>query len=99
MVRRRDNRRARLPNRSHRPASWSHAQRVAYANDLADTDHLAINASENDAKGADGPDQWRPRSRDSWRRYARVWDRIKAKWYLSVTRTEWAALVEMAATC
>jgi hypothetical protein len=80
--------------------SWSHAQRVAYANDLADTDHLvAINASENESKGADGPDQWRPPSRDSWCRYALVWDRIKAKWHLSVTRTEWAALVEMAATC
>lgn len=32
-------------------------------------------------------------------RYALVWDHIKAKWHLSATPTEWAALVAMAATC
>ena len=28
-----------------------------------------------------------------------IWDRIKAKWHLSATPTEWKTLVAMAATC
>jgi hypothetical protein len=80
--------------------SWTHAQRVAYANDLADTDHLvAILLSENRSKGDRGPDAWRPPNRGSWCRYALDWDHIKAKWHLSATRSEWTALVQMAATC
>jgi hypothetical protein len=80
--------------------SWSQSQRVAYANDLVDQDHLVpILASENESKGADGPDQWKPPSHGAWCRYALVWDHIKAKWHLSATASEWAALEQMAATC
>ena len=80
--------------------SWTHAQRVVYANDLADADHLVpILAAENESKGDDGPEGWRPPSRGAWCRYALDWDRIKAKWHLSATPAEWAALGEMHATC
>ncbi len=80
--------------------SWTHAQRIAYANDLADADHLVpILAGENESKGDDGPDGWRPPSRSAWCRYALDWDRIKATWHLSATVSEWNAVVEMAATC
>jgi hypothetical protein len=79
---------------------WSPARRVAYANDLADPGHLiAIDASENREKGDDGPEAWRPPNPRSWCRYAITWDRIKAKWHLTATPAEWAALVLMAATC
>jgi hypothetical protein len=80
--------------------SWTHAQRVAYANDLADPDHLVpILTHENESKIDEGPDGWKPPNRAAWCLYARVWDRIKAKWHLSATAAEWNALVAMAATC
>ena len=80
--------------------SWSQSQRVAYANDLADTDHLVpIALSENRSKGDRGPEAWKPPAPSSWCRYALDWDHIKAKWHLSATPTEWTALVAMAATC
>jgi hypothetical protein len=80
--------------------SWTRARRVAYANDLTDENHLVlIDASENQSKGADGPDEWRPLKRSSWCQYALAWDYVKAKWRLTATPSEWAALREMAATC
>jgi len=80
--------------------AWTHDQRVAYANDLDDKDHLvAILASENEAKGDSGPDAWRPPALAAWCRYALDWDRIKAKWHLSATPAEWTALEQMAVNC
>ena len=48
--------------------SWTQAQRVAFANDLVDQDHLVpIPAWENEAKGDSGPDTWKPPTRvTSW---------------------------------
>ena len=80
--------------------AWTAAQRVAYANDLADAGHLiAIPLGENRSKGDDGPEGWRPPARASWCAYAQTWTSIKARWGLSATPAEWAALLEMAATC
>jgi hypothetical protein len=80
--------------------SWTHDQRVAYANDLADKDHLVpILAAENESKSDSGPDEWKPPSPAAWCRYALDWDRIKAKWHLTATPTEWTALQQMAAMC
>ena len=80
--------------------SWTPARRVAYANDLADADHLVpIVASENEAKGDSSPDEWKPPDRRAWCRYALDWDHIKAKWHLSATAAEWNTLTAMAATC
>ena len=80
--------------------AWTHAQRVAYANDLTDTDHLVpILASENESKGDSGPDQWKPPNHGAWCRYALDWDHIAAKWHLNVTPAEWNAIVAMAANC
>jgi hypothetical protein len=67
---------------------------------LVDADHLvAIAASENESKGADGPDEWRPPRSSAWCRYALAWDRVKAKWHLTATPAEWEALLAMARTC
>jgi hypothetical protein len=80
--------------------AWSHDQRVAYANDLTDPDHLvAIISSENESKGDDGPDAWRPPNRAAWCRYALAWDHIESKWHLSATQSEWNAMLIMAASC
>jgi hypothetical protein len=80
--------------------AWNRAQRVDYANDFTDPDHLVpILGAENEAKGDDGPDAWRPPLRSAWCRYALVWDHIKAKWHLSATASEWNAILQMVATC
>lgn len=80
--------------------AWTGDQRVAFANDLAADDHLiAIPLGLNRSKGDDGPEEWRPPDPGSWCRYARVWTDIKARWGLSATDAEWAAILEMANTC
>ncbi|MDQ1477628.1 MAG: hypothetical protein QOE62_2857 [Actinomycetota bacterium] len=80
--------------------SWTRGQRVAYANDLTEADHLVpILAHENESKRDDGPESWRPPNRSSWCRYALDWDHIKATWHLTATAAEWSALREMSATC
>lgn len=80
--------------------AWTHEERVAFTNDLTETDHLvAILAHENEQKGDHGPETWRPPARSSWCRYALDWDHIKANWRLSATAAEWVALVEMTAGC
>ncbi len=80
--------------------SWSHDQRVAYTNDLTDADHLVpILDAENESKGDDGPESWRPPDHAAWCRYALDWDHIKAKWHLSATTAEWNAVLSMAASC
>ena len=80
--------------------AWTPEQRLAFANDLADNGHLiAIPSAENQSKADDGPDVWRPPSRNAWCAYARLWTAIKARWNLSATPAEWSAILEMAATC
>jgi len=80
--------------------AWTQAQRVAFANDLADPGHLLpILAGENESKGDGGPEAWKPPNTGAWCRYATTWSRIKAKWHLTATAPEWAALEAMAATC
>ena len=80
--------------------AWTPEQRLAFANDLTAPGHLlAIPLGENRAKGDDGPEAWRPPSRAAWCAYAQLWASIKARWDLSATAAEWAALQEMAATC
>ena len=80
--------------------AWSGSERIAYANDVADTDHLlAIPLSENRAKSDSGPEAWRPPDRAAWCHYAEAWSRIKARWNLVATPAEWDALVAMSAGC
>jgi hypothetical protein len=80
--------------------AWSPEQRRAFANDLSNPDHLiALPAGENRSKSDDGPEEWKPPNQSAWCRYAQVWTAIKARWYLTATAAEWAALTQMAATC
>ena len=80
--------------------SWSEERKELYANSLAYPAHLiAVTASANRSKGADGPDGWRPPDRTYWCRYASDWVAIKNEWGLTATEPEAAALREMLETC
>ena len=79
---------------------WSPSRKKAFANDLADADHLiAVTASANRSKGSKAPDEWKPPNQAYWCEYATDWSRIKYNWALTVTTSEYYALQEMLATC
>jgi hypothetical protein len=80
--------------------AWEPTQRLAYANDLTEGDHLiGIPLGENRLKADDGPEAWRPPASSAWCLYARVWTAIKARWNLTASPAEWSAILEMASTC
>ena len=80
--------------------AWDRDRKAAFANDLEFPEHLiAATAKANRAKGADGPEDWRPPDRGYWCKYATDWTTIKGRWGLTATEREFRALEEMLATC
>ncbi len=79
---------------------WDRERKRAYANDLDHPASLQVtDKSLNRTKGKQPPDQWRPDAPAGWCRYAADWIAVKAKWQLTVTQWEVAALREMLDTC
>jgi hypothetical protein len=79
---------------------WNPDEKKAFANDLADADHLiAVTASTNRSKGSRSPDQWKPPNQAYWCDYAKDWARIKYNWGLTATKAEYSALQSMLRTC
>jgi hypothetical protein len=80
--------------------SWDTAMKQAFANDMSDPAHLiAVEDNVNQAKGASGPEEWKPPRVAYWCTYATDWAEIKQQWDLTVTQAEYDALVDMLATC
>lgn len=78
---------------------WSPAKRRAFANDLRRPELITVSHSANIAKGAKGPQSWRPQRRAHWCRYATSWITVKRHYRLFVTRKEKTALLNMLRTC
>ena len=79
---------------------WSANRREQYANYLEDPQHLiAVTASANRSKGAQGPEDWKPAESAYWCQYAVDWIIIKGTWELTVTQQEHTALVQLLNTC
>ncbi|WP_236005178.1 HNH endonuclease family protein [Nonomuraea antri] len=78
---------------------WGEARREQFANDLEGPQVIAVTAASNRSKGDQSPDQWRPPLRSYWCTYSRAWIDIKARYRLTITRAEHAALAEMLTTC
>ncbi|MDP9842788.1 HNH endonuclease family protein [Streptosporangium lutulentum] len=80
-------------------SKWSQARRRAFANDLTRPELIVTSHSVNIAKGAQGPQSWRPPRRGYWCRYATSWITVKHHYRLFVTRQEKVALLNMLRTC
>ena len=84
----------------HGGVFWGRKRRELYANDLSAPEHLmAVQASANREKGAQGPDAWRPPNHAEWCDYGRAWASITERWELMLTWAEFRAIAELLATC
>jgi hypothetical protein len=71
---------------------WTREQRVAYANDLTDPDHLvAVKAGANRSKGARDPGVWLPEANKVW--YINAWWRVKNNYGLTFDAREVRAMI------
>ena len=78
---------------------WSRERRRRFANDLENSELIAVSASSNRSKGDQGPESWKPPRRAAWCLYSRWWVQVKRAWRLTVTRAERTELRNMVATC
>lgn len=80
-------------------AAWTDDQRKAFANDLTRPQLLAVDLTNNRAKGDQDPSHWKPPNHDFWCAYATDWVSVKSYWKLTVTAAEKSALNDMLETC
>ncbi len=78
---------------------WTDNERKAFANDLDRPQLIAVDLTDNRAKGDQDPSQWKPPSHDYWCTYAEDWITVKAYYKLTVTSAEKSALEDMLGTC
>jgi len=79
---------------------WSQEERVAYANDLDNSEVLiAVSAELNREKGAKSPDRWLPPNKDYWCQYIKDWVSIKNKYHLRTRKLEQAKIKEIMKSC
>ena len=85
---------------AHGAAAWTDEQREHYANSLDAPEHLmAVVASANRSKGDKAPHEWLPSERSLRCDYVEDWIRIKARWHLSASQAEHAALSRYLDAC
>ncbi|KAK2840539.1 hypothetical protein FQN49_006179 [Arthroderma sp. PD_2] len=80
-------------------ASWSTADRQAFANDLTNPQLIAVTDNVNQAKGDKGPEEWKPPLESYWCTYSRMWIKVKSVYDLTITSAEKSALTSMLDTC
>ena len=87
---------------AHRSGAWAwdRERKREYYNDLDNSGHLAVvERTVNREKGSQGPEHWKPPNQANWCEYSRNWISVKAKWELTATAAEIAALETMLETC
>ncbi|KAF2495239.1 hypothetical protein BU16DRAFT_425828, partial [Lophium mytilinum] len=80
-------------------ASWTTAQRQAFANDLTNPQLLAVTDNVNEAKSDSGPEDWKPPLTSYYCTYAKMWVKVKYVYDLTITSAEKSALTSMLNTC
>ena len=80
--------------------AWPPERKVAFANQLEDPDELnAVTAGVNEDKADRAPDRWLPPDPAARCWYVAAYARIKARWELTVTPAQWAAIQAVWAGC
>ncbi|SDP84209.1 HNH endonuclease family protein [Lentzea jiangxiensis] len=80
-------------------ASWTTAQRQAFANDMSGPQLIAVTDNVNQAKGDQTPATWKPPLSSYWCTYAKMWVHTKYRWNLSVNSAEKTELTGMLGRC
>jgi hypothetical protein len=80
-------------------ASWTTAQRQAFANDRDHPQLIAVTDNVNQAKGDQTPATWKPPLTSYYCTYAKMWTGVKSYYGLSVNPNEKDALTSMLGTC
>ncbi len=80
-------------------ASWTTAQREAFANDLDSPQLWAVTDNVNQSKGDQTPDTWKPPLQSHWCEYSRAFIHVKYLYDLTVNSAEQGALSDMLGTC
>lgn len=80
-------------------STWGPERRTLFANDLDSPELRVVAAEVAETKGDAGPDQWRPAEEKAWCQYAADWVAVKARYELTVTEAEKAALADMLKPC
>ncbi|MDX8049183.1 HNH endonuclease family protein [Lentzea sp. BCCO 10_0798] len=80
-------------------ASWTTAQRQAFANDMSGPQLIAVTDNVNQAKGDQTPATWKPPLTTYWCTYAKMWVHTKYRWKLSVNSAEKTELTGMLGRC
>ena len=76
---------------------WTQARRVAFANDPAEL--VAVTSAVNNAKSDKGPADWEPAAKAARCTYTRKYVAIKAKWRLTTTAADKAAIARSLVAC
>lgn len=80
--------------------AWSPDRKRAFANDLDDAWSLNATAGAVNQRKADyGPDRWLPPAEATRCTYVAAYAGIKARWGLTVTPTQWAAIERVWREC
>lgn len=80
-------------------ASWTTARRQQFANDLTNSQLIAVSASSNRSKGDQDPSTWLPPVSAYRCTYARMWVGSKHAWGLSLQSSEKSALTTLLNGC
>ena len=80
--------------------AWPAERKVAFTNDLEDADELnATWGPENQRKADYGPDRWLPPNSAFRCAYVAAYARIKARWELTMSPAQWAAVERVWSDC
>jgi hypothetical protein len=79
--------------------AWTTDRREAFANDLDNSQLIAVSAESNRSKGDQDPADWQPPVESYHCTYARMWIGSKHTWELSVDPDELTALETLLDTC
>ncbi|MER5501269.1 HNH endonuclease family protein [Streptomyces sp. NPDC002561] len=80
-------------------SQWTTPERRAFANDLVDSQLIAVSAGSNRSKGDKDPGNWKPPLESYHCTYSRAWISVKATYHLTANPAEAAALDQMLDTC